>query len=137
MTTTEYDPTTLKRVPNHDAARRQKELDAVLASLNQGNAQVGQPGDAPGATETQPVGTGSSPDPTNFSAPTVIELPAASTPPPPAPAVEPSPTVTAEEYAKLQKQYREACQPYPRHAAKCCPGARLEDGTGNHQEPTG
>jgi hypothetical protein len=108
--TTEYDPTTLKRVPNHDAARRQKELDAVLANLNQGNAQVGQPGDAPGATEAQPVGTGSSPDPTNFSAPTVIELPAASTPPPPAPVVEPSPTVTAEEYAKLQKQYREACQ---------------------------
>ena len=109
MPTVEYDPNTLKRVPNHDAARRQKELDAVLASLNQGNTQVSQPGQTPVATEAQPVGTGSNSDPANFSAPTVIELPAAPAPAP-APVVEPTPTVTAEEYAKLQKQYREACQ---------------------------
>lgn len=103
---TEYDPITLKRV-NHDAARRQKELDAVLANIDQANSQIGQPGQAPAPAEAQPVEIRATPDPATAFTPTVIELPPS---PAPAPVVEPTPTVSAEDYAKLQKQYREASQ---------------------------
>lgn len=107
---TEYDPTTLKRVHNHDAARRQKELEQALERLGQGNTQVGQPGQ----NEPQPpapVVTGS--EPTNALAETVIEFPDSPTPDPaPAPVIETpaTATITPDEIAKLQKSYREAQQ---------------------------
>lgn len=105
---TEIDPLTLKRVTNHDAARRQKELDAALARINQEN-QVGQPGPNPDPV-VAPIEGGKVVDPASALAPTIVELPA--TPEPTVPEViEPvAPAVSAEEYAKLQKSYREATQ---------------------------
>jgi hypothetical protein len=104
-----YDPETLKRVPanNHDAARRQRELDAALARINQEN-QVGQPGPPSKlpTAETVVVGSGKVIDPATALEPTVIEIPA---PQPPAPEPAPTvPTISPEEYAKLQQSYREA-----------------------------
>ncbi len=107
---TEYDPTTLKRVPNHDAQRRQKELDEALARINQGNSQVGQPVQA-APEPTAPV-VAEPVDPTTALSETVIELPAAPVKPEPA-VTEPIPSIpsiTPEELAKLQKSYREAQQ---------------------------
>ena len=113
---TEYDPTTLKRVPNHDAARRQKELESVLAKLNQGNTQIGQPGEPIPQPPQPSVESGSTVDPATALQPTIIEIPDA-------PIIQPTvvvpeviqsqPTVTLpspDEYAKLQKSYREAQQ---------------------------
>lgn len=108
------DPITLKRVPNHDAKRRQKELDEALARINQNN-QVGQPGNEPTPHAPVSVDGGQSIDPATALAPTTIDLPTPPTPtllvvePPPAPAPA-APVITAEEYAKLQKSYREASQ---------------------------
>jgi hypothetical protein len=109
---TEYDPTTLKRVPNHDAQRRQRELEEALAKINQGNTQVVQPGQSTPEPPV-PVEAGQI-DPATALSETVIELPT-----PPAEIAEPVvaeptpptiPIISAEELAKLQKGYREAQQ---------------------------
>ena len=114
---TEYDPNTLKRVVNHDAARRQKELDAALARLNPQTTQVQQPGSVapvpPIDRTNQPV------DPTTALEPTIIEIPdpppapPAATQPPPVPATAPAapaaPAVpTPEDWAKLEKRRKDA-----------------------------
>lgn len=108
---TEIDPNTLKRVTNHDAARRQKELDAALARINQNN-QVGQPSGPNAEPIVAPVESGQVLDPANALANTVIELPAPPIEPQVPVVVEPpvAPAVSAEEYAKLQKSYKEATQ---------------------------
>ena len=108
---TEIDPNTLKRVTNHDAARRQKELDAALARINQNN-QVGQPSGPNAEPIVAPVESGQVLDPANALATTVIELPTPPVEPQVPVVVEPpvAPAVSAEEYAKLQKSYKEATQ---------------------------
>ena len=58
MPTTEYDPTTMKRVVNHDASRRQKQLDDVMARLAEEQpGLVEQPGvhEAPAPVSIEPA----------------------------------------------------------------------------------
>ena len=109
---TEIDPNTLKRVTNHDAARRQKELDAALARINQNNQVALASGPNAGSAPAPVIESGQVSDPASALANTVIELPTPAPEPQVPVVVEPSPApaVSAEEYAKLQKSYKEATQ---------------------------
>ena len=93
---TEYDATTLKRVVNHDAARRQKELDAALARLNPQTTQVASPG-AP-APEPPVDRTNPPVDPATALGPTTIEFPDPVKPTPPA---SPAPAQAAAQRHRL------------------------------------
>ena len=115
--TIEYDPSTLKRVVNHDAERRQKELDAALARINPQTTQVGQPNTPP---PTPPVDRTNPPvDPATALAPTIIDIPEPPKPTPPANPPAPAQAVaqaaqaqsaapTPEDWAKLEKRRRDA-----------------------------
>jgi hypothetical protein len=108
----EYNAQTLQRIPvNHDAKRRQQELDAALERINAQSVQTGTPTPAPA-----PPVDNSAPvvDPTTALAPTIIDLP---DPPKPAPAASapapapapPAPAVpTPEDWAKLEKRRKDA-----------------------------
>lgn len=104
MPTTEYDPATLKRVINHDASRRQKQLDAVMAKLAE---------EQPGLVEQPSLHEAPTPAPIEdekTALPAPVLEPASELPelPPlePPPAEEPAPATDWETEAKRwQKRY--------------------------------